>query len=441
MNILHYSLGFPPYRSGGLTKFSMDLMKAQIASGNVVGLLWPGEIQLFRNKTRIRESRAKEGIISFEVVNPTPISFDEGIVDVSPFMSEGDIKVYEDLLDRFKPHVIHIHTFMGLHKALVLAAHKKKIRVVFSAHDFFPICPKVTMFRNGTVCDTVNGCELCESCNQTALPKWKMIVLQLPLYRIMKNTSFIKKMRKQHRDNYLSESVQSNSVLKSGNPSEYLRLRNHYQSMFDYIDSVHFNSTITAQVYKQYLNIKDSCIIPISHENIENNLKEKKFGDMLRVTYLGPQSTGKGYYLLKETLDILWEKKKQFVLNVFFEPVQHEPYIVAHERYSYDQLEAIFEETDVLIVPSILYETFGYTALEALSYGVPVIISDKVGAKDIIPHDGGIVINDISPVKLVEELNALTRERLANMNDVLVRTLNVVTMDNVVSELLEKCYQ
>ena len=30
MKILHYSLGFPPYRSGGLTKFSMDLMREQI---------------------------------------------------------------------------------------------------------------------------------------------------------------------------------------------------------------------------------------------------------------------------------------------------------------------------------------------------------------------------------------------------------------------------
>ena len=60
------------------------------------------------------------------------------------------------------------------------------------------------------------------------------------------------------------------------------------------------------------------------------------------------------------------------------------PYMNAHERYNYDDLQTIFENTDVLIAPSILYETFGFTVLEALSYGVPVIISGNVGAKDIL---------------------------------------------------------
>jgi glycosyltransferase involved in cell wall biosynthesis len=35
-------------------------------------------------------------------------------------------------------------------------------------------------------------------------------------------------------------------------------------------------------------------------------------------------------------------------------------------------------------VPSICKETFSLVALEALSYGVPVMVSDNVGAKDIV---------------------------------------------------------
>ena len=42
MKILHYSLGFPPYRTGGLTKFNYDLMIEQVKEGNDVALLWPG---------------------------------------------------------------------------------------------------------------------------------------------------------------------------------------------------------------------------------------------------------------------------------------------------------------------------------------------------------------------------------------------------------------
>ena len=33
MNVLHYALGFPPYRSGGLTKLCVDLMIQQSKEG------------------------------------------------------------------------------------------------------------------------------------------------------------------------------------------------------------------------------------------------------------------------------------------------------------------------------------------------------------------------------------------------------------------------
>jgi glycosyltransferase involved in cell wall biosynthesis len=39
---------------------------------------------------------------------------------------------------------------------------------------------------------------------------------------------------------------------------------------------------------------------------------------------------------------------------------------------------------DVLVVPSIWKETFSLVTLEALSYGVPVIVSDNVGAQDLV---------------------------------------------------------
>ena len=50
----------------------------------------------------------------------------------------------------------------------------------------------------------------------------------------------------------------------------------------------------------------------------------------------------------------------------------------------HSQLKEIFDNTDLLVVPSQWYETFGFTVLEALSYGVPVIVSDKVGAGDLV---------------------------------------------------------
>ena len=47
-------------------------------------------------------------------------------------------------------------------------------------------------------------------------------------------------------------------------------------------------------------------------------------------------------------------------------------------------MKAVNENMDLLIVPSICKETFSLITLEALSFGVPVLVSSNVGAKDIV---------------------------------------------------------
>ena len=51
-------------------------------------------------------------------------------------------------------------------------------------------------------------------------------------------------------------------------------------------------------------------------------------------------------------------------------------------KYNAQTIENVYEAMDVLIVPSVWKETFSLVTLEALSYGVPVIVSDNVGAQD-----------------------------------------------------------
>ena len=55
MKILHYALGFPPYRSGGLTKLCVDLMVQQAKEGHTVALLWPGQMGFIKQKVAIKK--------------------------------------------------------------------------------------------------------------------------------------------------------------------------------------------------------------------------------------------------------------------------------------------------------------------------------------------------------------------------------------------------
>lgn len=445
MKILHYALGFPPYRSGGLTKFCVDLMVQQAKEGHTVAMLWPGQMRFVNKKVAIRKHENVEikgsDVLSFEVINPLPVSFDEGITDIAAFTKNAGKSVYKQLLDSFQPDVIHVHTLMGLHKSFLECAKENGIRLIFTAHDFFPICPKVTMFRNGSVCDSVRDCEKCSVCNTTALSLNKIKILQSPLYRVLKDSPVVKKLRKHHRDSYLAEEKMNDSINSVGVAEDYKELRSYYYSLLKLMDIIHYNSSVTKKVYESFFNLPSSCIVVITHSNIRDNRKVKDYSRRsLRIRYLGPQSGAKGYQLLRSALDKLWNMQQKFILDVHFQPVEPAPYIKSHERYSYAELEKIFDETDVLVAPSIWYETFGFTVLEALSYGVPVIISGNVGAKDILAQGAGIVIENITAEKLLNTLQDITLDKLKAMNRIIVERQTIMRIEDMSRQIETSCY-
>ena len=70
MIILHYFLGFPPYRTGGLTKYAFDLMLSLKEKGHDVLALWPGEIKSYKSNPRIKKRKSISGIDNYEIINP-----------------------------------------------------------------------------------------------------------------------------------------------------------------------------------------------------------------------------------------------------------------------------------------------------------------------------------------------------------------------------------
>lgn len=444
MYILHYSLGFPPYRTGGMTKFCVDLMMQQKQEGHAVGLMWPGHYTFFRNKQSVKQT-VKEEVDSFEIINPNPVSYDEGIKAIKKYVNKGEEKFYSELLDRVSPDIIHVHTLMGLHPVFLYEAKRRGIKLVFTAHDFFPICPKVTMYKNGCVCPSVNDCKECPDCNKTALPMWKNYLLQSGVYRFLKDSLLMKKLRSRHRNNYLSgDAAKSKKSLRSANsPENYVDLRAFYVDMLKSMDVIHYNSILTKRVYESIIGERNSVVLPITHSHVVDNRIKRNYRldkSVLNISYLGPYSGAKGYFVLKEALDAVWREGKKFSLNVFFESPDQEDYIISHERYDYNELKKIMSETDVLIVPSVWYETFGYTVLEALSNGVPVIITENVGAKDIVPEGGGIIVPANDSETLSEVIFELDFKKLEEMNRIINEKAEIQTM-KVVSELIWRlCY-
>ena len=394
MKILHYFLGFPPYRTGGLTKYAFDLMKAQVTDNHEVMALWPGQIKNYCAQPKFKEGKRVNGIRSLELINPLPVSLDEGINEFEAFTKACDSKIYITFLRSEKPDIIHMHSLMGIHKEFILAANQLKIRTVLTSHDYFGFCPKVTLYRYGECCDNDNGCRNCIQCNLTALSLKKIRLMQSPLYRWIKDTFIVKKLRKRHRVQFFEEDTLPDmpQVDVEEMAKKYRDLRNYYVSMYEFIDFIHFNSTVTEVIYRRYMIPQDCKVVSITHQGIKQHERKKENVGKKVLLYLAPAKPFKGWNILKEACNQLWDEGEKIELRVYSPVSNPEPYMVVKEDgFSQSELEKMMTQADALVAPSIWYETFGFTVLEALSYGVPVIISDHVGAKDIIGENGIVV--------------------------------------------------
>lgn len=441
MKILHYFLGFPPYRSGGMTKFACDLMFTQKENGNEVIALWPGRMTILNDETKIKKLTLYNGIKNYEIINPLPVPLDEGIKDISKFIKRVDERVYLEFLHNENPDIIHIHTLMGIHREFFDVANKLNIKMIYTAHDYFGICPKVTLFKNNDVCNNDYGCKDCVHCNESALSFNKIKLIQSPIYRKMKDTKIIKKIRKRHRTEFFNSSnyekdINSKSIENDCN--DYKELRKFYINILEKINIIHFNSKLTESIFLRYFKPMNYKTITISHSDIKDNrsLNEWKYNKIISITFLASLKPFKGFEIVKKALDELWEEGiRNFKLNLYSDFDNPSQYMnIMSNGYKYEELPNIMKKTDILIAPSVWYETFGYTVLEAISYGVPVIISDNVGAKDII-CDNGIVVKSNSVSSLKEALKSLDEKKMKQLKKEAIENSKIKFWNQFVEEI------
>jgi glycosyltransferase involved in cell wall biosynthesis len=74
----------------------------------------------------------------------------------------------------------------------------------------------------------------------------------------------------------------------------------------------------------------------------------------------------------------------------------------------HDDVDGFLERIDLLVVPSVAYESFGMVILEAMKHGKPVICSDFGGMKEVVQHGvTGLVVPAGDVAALADALDAL----------------------------------
>ena len=323
MTILHYFLGFPPFHSGGLMIYARDLAKQQLKNGNNVLMLMPGKFKHNKDTSKIKYFGFIENISVYQIVDGLPFSL-AGIKDSINFMREIRHHNYDDFLTSKSIEVIHVHSLIGLPKEFLQSAKKLNIKIFFTSHDYFGLCPQINLFNyeNKICIDYKDGvdCVKCnEFCNNSVQIKSrnrqlsKLYPLKVKFFRnatirLMYDSakSLYDKTRSEKQvlrkpdifDNHSFEELKMADVAKKA--KEYESLRKYYLSCFDLVDVIIFNSSVALNVYNQYIDLKNwrKVILPITHGNIyRKNITSQKISNSnhIHFAFLGYLDKKKGF--------------------------------------------------------------------------------------------------------------------------------------------------
>ena len=226
--------------------------------------------------------------------------------------------------------------------------------------------------------------------------------------------------------------------------SVYESLMNYYRECFSLVDCYHFNSEVSKSVYTTHMQNIKGMVVPITHCGIKDNRRIKTFdSEKLRMGFIGSDEPFKGLPLLIEVLEEIGMEEK-WELSVWGGKLGKHPSLPIQYKgkYSAQTIENVYEAMDVLIVPSVWKETFSLVTLEALSYGVPVIVSDNVGAQDVVKEysERCVFHGKIELVHLLESI-IVDKSLLQQYNDRIYNLHWSFDMITHTKEIINKLYR
>lgn len=299
-----------------------------------------------------------------------------GFTDV--YVNRKIERLFDDWIAADRPDVVDFHHMTCLSTTLPEACDRRGVAFVIELHDLWMGCPRGQRIRPDFVrCDTIDR-KLCFPClekiwgRKWLLPPREGVSI---LQRLLKGNSDLKLL--EDYDAHIRRTLASADRLVT--PSEHTRSK--FVEMGVPPDRIH--STPYG--------------LPTDLFRAVERTPSKK----LRIGYLGSMIPPKGAHVLIEAFRKL--SRDDVVLDLHgvilgyhgddsYEPrlramVAGDPRITLHGRYENSELPSILGKLDVLVVPSIWWETFCITIREGFMGRVPVVAS-RLGALAEAIEDG-----------------------------------------------------
>ncbi len=275
------------------------------------------------------------------------------------------------ILNTFSIDIVHIHHFIGYPLNTIKIFKEYNIPVFITIHDFYTVCPTINMLNNkNTFCNANTDNAICNSCIKYLGDKY----LNIEEWRYNFNEIFhyAKKI-------FVPSSFAKNNISKYYNYSKKVKIIPHGIN----IDTYSIDNSYKIKHDKENFNIAFVGAIGIhkGREIMYELVKQMKKQKNINWHLIG--------YTDNKNRDLSYQSKYNFTL---------------HGSYTKDELYGILKKNKIqlIILPSIVPETFSYTLTEAWLAGIPVLVNNIGALKERVEENKGGWIVDIYNIEQVQ---------------------------------------
>ena len=354
MRILICSSFFPPYCMGGAELVAYQQAMTLRALGH--------EVTIFTGRLagpflRSRRVKVDKGVLPTTRISLSPQDISGTSWD---FRSPDIVREFSRVLDEWSPDLVHFHNLVGLSLMMIDVCHSRQVPTVMTLHDYWGICFKNTLVKN-------NG-RLCHQGGLDCLGCREVLAGSLPLPTPVRNAHLLLSLRKVSR--FIA-------------PSRYLA------------DQYAFNG-----IPREKISV------------LKNGIEVDRFGpprrahSPLTLGFIGHLGKHKGLDVLLHALSFLDAQTVRLLVVGSGEEAASlkascresglQQLVTFSGQIDNQRIASVYQQIDVLIVPSVWPENSPVTITEAMASGLPVIASDIGGINELV-EDG--VTGFLIPVK------------------------------------------
>jgi glycosyltransferase involved in cell wall biosynthesis len=409
MRILHLGWGFSPWRPGGLILFAEDLMAAQVEAGHQVSYFFSGRHYPFISGPRLKRWQ-RAGVAMYEVVNPRIIAgLEVGTLHPERELSEPLTEsAFKRVIDEIRPDVLHIQELQGLPSSLVDVARSRGLPIVMTLHDYQPLCTTLRLYdSDGKVCMRRQIGADCVERNALAPADASDLIMQTFDYEVDRFRSLLHVSSKVDFSRVKGAVATAKGVLgraQRTGPAEdeatdIADLSRAYQLRRDVnierlksIDRLLAQSHRVAEVYRILgVDTDRMSVLPSAPRDIAQLQPLVRSAPPERVVFTtlnGCASESKGSFLMRDALREMHQRGfgGRFELHVFGyvdarirDELESNESVRVRGRYARKDLDSLLGSTHVGIIPSVWEEVLGYTGIELLAKGIPLIANPLGG--------------------------------------------------------------